>query len=70
MPLARTSRRHRRVTATAAAVVAATILDGAGVDGADADAGTRMSTAPSSDTGPQHGTLLSAELLYTLTSPA
>ncbi|MFD9903973.1 alpha/beta hydrolase family protein [Streptomyces sp. NPDC059063] len=63
MSVARTSHRHRRVTT---AVVAATILAGAGVVSAGAESGT--SAAPSANAATQRGTLLSAELLYTLTS--
>lgn len=62
MPVARTARRHLRVTT--AATVVATILAGAGVAAAE----SRTATAPSSTAAPQRGTLLSAELLYTLTS--
>lgn len=67
MPVARPSHRHRygrrRVT-TAAAV--ATLLAGAGV--ADAGPAARTPAAASSNAATQRGTLLSAELLYTLTS--
>lgn len=55
---------HRRRVATAA--VAATILAGAGVVSAGAESGT--SAARSSSAATLRGTLLSAELRYTLTS--
>ncbi|WP_447034640.1 alpha/beta hydrolase family protein [Streptomyces sp. DSM 118878] len=60
MLVARTSYRHRRVTAAAVAA----LLAGAGVVSAE----SRTSAAPSSNAAAQRGTLLSAELLYILTS--
>ncbi|MFD9883470.1 alpha/beta hydrolase family protein [Streptomyces alboflavus] len=63
MSVARTLHRRRRV---ATAAVAATILAGAGVVSAGAESQT--SAARSSSTATQRGALLSAELLYTLTS--
>ncbi|CAL9326124.1 alpha/beta hydrolase family protein [Streptomyces sp. SudanB182_2057] len=63
MPVARTPHRHWRVTTAA---VAATILAGAGAVSAAAE--SRTSAARSSNAAAQRGVLLSAELLYTLTT--